>query len=247
MLVDQSPAHCRHYIDNGRPETKALAFGSLADCYILEPLTFYEKFVVGPDVHKNTKVWKEFVAENPDKTVIKPDELAAVIAIYNKISASPSMRLLSDGFSQTVCIWIDEPTGLLCKSRQDYLNLNISLITDLKTTQSANPKWFSKDIAKYKYHCQAAFYIDGLIKLTKDDSWSFAFFAVEKTEPFISSGFQLGDNSIEVGRLWYRKAIEAYAKCLETNDWPPYCESIEMIDIPKWDLEQAGFGPHNLR
>jgi len=245
MLVDLSPAHCKHYIEHGRPETKALAFGSLADCYILEPLRFYDKYIVGPEEHKNTKIWKQFVADNPNKEAIKQADLDACIAIYNKISVSPSMRLLSGGFSQTVCLWIDEPTGLLCKSRQDYLNLNICLITDLKTTQSSNPFWFSKDIYKYKYHTQAAFYIDGMMIATKEPEWAFAFFCVEKVEPFVNSAFQLGEKSIEAGRVMYRKALDKYADCLKTGQWPPYQEEITMIEIPAWELDKLGMGKHN--
>jgi len=247
ILTDQSPAHALHYINHGRPETKALAFGSLADMYILEPLLFFKNYVVGPDARRNSNIWKQFVAENPDKEVIKPDDMAAAIAIYNKISQSHAMRLLSGGVSQVVAIWEDEETGLLCKSRMDYLNTDINLITDLKTTQSSKPESFSRDIDKYKYHMQSAFYTDGMIKATGETDWAFAFFAVEKVEPYVASAFQLGDLSIEIGREMYRKAITKYAECLKTNEWPEYCSQVEMIDVPKWVLERSGYGQHNAR
>lgn len=246
IFVDQSPAHAKYYRENGRESTQALAFGSLADCYILEPTLFFKKYVVGPDARGNSNVRRDFVASQPpEMTVIKPKDMEAVIAIYNKISLSPAMRLLSGGISQTVMIWKDEPTGLLCKSRQDYLNTSINLITDLKTTASAKPEHFSKDIFKYKYNMQAAFYIDGAIAITKEEEWSFAFFTVEKVEPYVSSAFQLGDMSIDVGRKMYRGALDLYAKCLEADSWPAYCEEIEMIDIPKWALESHGHGRYN--
>ena len=96
------------------------------------------------------------------------------------------MRLLTGGVSQVVAIWIDEKTGLKCKSRMDYLNESIPMITDLKTTKSANPELFAKDIFKYKYYQQAGFYVDGYIAATQCKyDCCFAFFAVEKTEPFV--------------------------------------------------------------
>ena len=248
ILTDQSPAHCKYYIDHGRESTKALAFGSAADCYILEPTLFAKKYVTGPDARRNSKEWKEFAATVPEgMEILKPDDMADIISIYNKISGSHAMRLLEGGVSQVVAIWIDEITGLKCKSRMDYLNESIPMITDLKTTKSANPELFAKDIYKYKYYQQAAFYIDGYIAATKcEHDCCFAFFAVEKTGPFVHSALELGPKSIEAGRISYRKAIDEYAKCLKEDKWPQYLEQISMIEMPKWALEFAGLGQHNL-
>jgi exodeoxyribonuclease VIII len=246
IFTDQSPAHAKYYMDNGRPETAALSFGTLADCYILENDTFFDNYIVGPDARGNSNEWKDFVKANPDKTVIKQKDLDAAISIYNQISSSSGFRLLSGGVSQIVLVWIDEKTGLKCKARLDYVNFDQSIITDLKTTRSANPADFSRDIAKFKYHQQAGFYMDGFKHLAGEDGAIWCFFACEKVEPYVSSCFQLGERSVEAGRVQYRIALDAYSKCVEKNEWPPYCTTAQMIDIPQWALEAAGVGTHNV-
>ena len=247
ILSSQSPAHCKQYMTEGRPETKALSFGKAADCYILEPTLFAKQYVVGPDLNHNSKAWKEYkasVAEGVE--ILKQAEMDDIISIYNKISNSHGMRLLMGGKSQVVCIWEDKKTGLTCKSRWDYYNEDIPMITDLKTTISAEPEHFAKDIFKYGYYQQAAFYTDGY-KAVMGDKYDccFAFFTVEKVAPFVNSAFELGDKSLAAGRLAYRKALDLYKKCLDADCWPMYREQITLIEMPNWALSMAGVGEGN--
>jgi len=94
---------------------------------------------------------------------------------------------------------------------------------------------------------QAAFYVDGFIAVTQSKyDCCFAFFAVEKTAPFVNSAFELGCKSILAGQMAYRKALDLYAKCKADNNWPMYANEINMIEMPGWALEIAGVGPGNM-
>lgn len=249
ILNSQSPAHAWHYIQNGYPETKALAFGRAADCYILEPSLFAVKYIVGPDCRRNSNEWKDFEAKalaDGYEEVLKPEDMEAIREIYNVISKAAAFRLIRDGHSQVVCVWTDAPTGLLCKARLDHYHPQVPIITDFKTTQSVKPEDFARDVFKYGYYQQGAFYVDGLktvLGLPDDHDPCFAFFAVEKTPPYVCGAFELGAKSLEAGRLAYRKALAVYADCIATNEWPPYCDKITMLDMPNWALTAAGFGP----
>ena len=247
ILTDQSPAHAKWYMENGRPETPSLTFGSAVDCYLLEPQLFCKKYVTGPDCRRGTKEWKEFESTVPDGVeILKPEDMEKVIEIYNLVSQSEAIRVLHGGTSQVVLIWKDDPTGLICKARLDYLNEDIPMITDLKTTQSADPDRFARDVFKYKYFQQAAFYVDGYRQITniKYDCL-FAFFAVEKEKPYVHSAMELGPKSMEVGRMAYRQALNKYASCLKSGHWPPYLETIKIIEIPDWALVASGYTPYN--
>lgn len=247
-LIDQTPAHCKQYIEEGRPETGALFFGAAADCYILEPSLFAKKYAVGPDARRNSKIWKEFEASVEDGVIcLKPPEMADIISIANKVNESGAIRLIQGGQSQVVCIWQEPLTGLTCKARWDYWQEQIPMITDMKTTRSAAPDSFAKDIFKFGYYMQAAFYCDGYKFATGDDTDPcFAFFAAEKTPPFVCAAYELGDKSLLAGQMSYQKAIKRYAKCLETDEWPAYSEKITLIEMPSWALVAAGFGEDML-
>ena len=74
----QSPYHFwSNHLDPVRPErppTRPQEDGHIAHCAILEPDEFNHRYVVGPDVNRNTKAWKEFCEIHDDKTVIKPEQ-----------------------------------------------------------------------------------------------------------------------------------------------------------------------------
>jgi len=132
---------------------------------------------------------------------------------------------------------------LLCKARWDYYQEEIPMITDVKTTQSAKPENFARDIFTYGYYQQAAFYSDGYrIATGIDIDCCFALFVIEKTEPYVCSAYELGLKSIEAGRMAYRRALDTYAECVKNNYWPSYTEKITMIDIPNWAMSAAGIG-----
>jgi exodeoxyribonuclease VIII len=256
IMVDQSPAHAKWYAENGRPETQALAFGSAADCYILEPSLFAKKYVMmpkdedGKEYHKNTKVYKEFAKnQRPEvEGILKQSELEDIISISNCMEGSEAMALLRGGVSQLVLIWVDEPTGLTCKARLDYWNEQLHCITDLKTTRNAKPEEFAKDIFKFKYYQQAAFYLDGFCSATGEEiAPSFVFFATEKVEPYVHNALELGELSLTAGRASYRSALDRYAKCLKDDKWPMYREEVTMIEMPDWALAKVGVGSHEIR
>jgi len=248
ILSDQSPAHCRQYMDEGRPETQSLGFGRATDCYILEPALFEKQYVVGPDCRRGTNEWKDFEASvGPEMTILKPDEMDAIISIYNQVSKSQAMRLLEGGTAQVVAIWKDKKTDLLCKSRWDYFREDIPMITDLKTTRSAKPDEFARDVYKFGYYQQAAFYVEGYKNVVSDKhDCCFAIFAVEKVPPYVCCAYELGAKTLEAGRIAFRRALDLYAKCLEKDHWPAYEEKITMLDMPAWALTAAGLGPERM-
>lgn len=247
IITDQTPAHCKHYIDNGREDTASLFFGRAADCYILEPSLFNKKYTVGPDARRNSREWKDFESTVPEGVeILKPEEFGAILDLSVRVQESAALCLIQNGQSQVVCVWIDAKTGLLCKARFDYFQEQIPMITDMKTSRSAEPESFAKDIFKFCYYQQAAFYCDGWMAATGETyDPCYAFFVIEKEPPYVCSAFELGAKSLEAGRIAYRRALDIYAKCLQEDTWPAYFSStkVTMIDMPNWALAAAGFGP----
>jgi hypothetical protein len=63
----RSPLHCwdAMYGEQDDDDTKAKGVGTAAHAALLEPELFAERYIVGPDVSRNSNAWKDFVRANP--------------------------------------------------------------------------------------------------------------------------------------------------------------------------------------
>lgn len=244
------PAHAKQYIDEGRKDTPAMAMGRAIDAYLLEPLRFVNQFSVCPACDKRTKEGKTIFAEfestlKPGQEIISQDDYETCIQIYNAVSLSQAMRLISGGKSQVCAVWVDKETGLTCKARYDYYQPDIPMITDLKSTQDASPGGFGYDVFKYGYFQQAGFYCMGHEVLTGFDP-CFAIFAIEKEKPYVHSSFELGPKTIQAGKNAAQRALKKYKECIESGKWPLYADKIVMLDMPNFALEKFGVNQYQM-
>ena len=94
-------------------------------------------------------------------------------------------------------------TGILCRCRPDFWRED-DIIVDVKTTEDASPEEFSRSLAKWRYHVQAPFYMDGIELATGRRPKGFVFLVVEKKPPYAVAAYTLDPESIELGRSEYR-------------------------------------------
>lgn len=230
--ISKSPAHYyARYLAPNRPpsiQTSAMLFGSLVHTAVLEPYELSKRYGVCPP--RNTKAGKEAAAQmkaDGIEAITQSDwNTAAAVsdAVYDHPIAS---ELLSEGAPEQSFWWDDTKTGLRCKCRPDWLKSNGTII-DLKTTQDASPKGFAKSIANFRYHVQAAHYLQGL------DAERFIFIAVEKTYPFAVAVYELDGPTITEGLQLAARDLRRIAACRERNEWPGYSPEITTLSLPMW-------------
>jgi hypothetical protein len=106
---------------------------------------------------------------------------------------------------------------------------------DLKTTAEggAEPGQFAKSVHQYRYHVQAAFYLDGLAA-NGVEATDFAFIAVEKSRPNLVGAYWASKTMIDRGRMAYKRDLHTYKRCLDSGQWPGYSAAIEILDLPAW-------------
>ena len=121
----------------------------------------------------------------------------------------------------------------MCKIRPDKLPGN-GICVDIKTTDDASPEGFSKSCANYGYHIQAAFYLEGLTRITGEQHDTFVFIAVEKTPPYGIGVYYASHDFIAKGRELMGKALDIYSECLKTNLWPCYSAEAKELNLPRW-------------
>jgi hypothetical protein len=143
------------------------------------------------------------------------------------------------GWPELTLVWRDEDTGVMCRCRPDWLPRRIdgrrTVLCDYKSCLSADPEALGKAVENYGYHQQAAWYLDGAaaLGLAEPDA-PFVFIAQEKEPPNVVTYFEVDPDDLEVGRIMNRWALEQYAECKATNDWPPYSREITMVSRPPW-------------
>ena len=248
-LIGKSPLHFwSKYLDPKRvpsEPTPAMLLGTAIHAAVLEPESFANDYVVIPKFDRRTKEGKAdyeaFINEAAaGKAIISADDYATCVQIQANVRRHPAAQvLLTDGEPELSVYWRDEQTGVLCKCRPDWMNYKANAIVDVKSCEDASPAGFQKSIAKWGYHVQAAWYLDGLKAATGYAPKAFIFAAIEKTRPYATAFYYADDEMIEVGRQVYRERLDLYAGCLKQNLWPGYPAELQAISLPGWVMKAA--------
>ena len=244
-MFRQTPAHAHYKMTHPEEDTESLRLGDAVHVAILEPARFEREYIKSPKFDKRSNAGKaaaaEWIEKHGDQAAILPDEWDWACAMRDSVWAHPlaSELLKGAGQNEMTALWIDKETGLLCKARPDrFTNYRgWSVILDIKTTSDpATPEGFGRACAKYLYHWQAAFYLDGLNTLAAHKR-RWIHLVVEKEPPYCIALMELDDSALEEGRQQYRRALALYAECMKKNEWLGYPVGVEGMDIPRWAYE----------
>ncbi|MBB1074514.1 PD-(D/E)XK nuclease-like domain-containing protein [Rhodoferax sp. 4810] len=239
MLFERSPAHYMYGKTHPNESTPAKQLGTLIHLAVLELPEYNRRVVVAPAIDKRTKEGKAlFSAFNdsllPDSLVVTQAQHEIVSDIRTELNKNTYAQiLLNSGESEVTLTWTDDDTGLRCKARPDWLCNNLDVIVDLKTANDASAASFAKSAAKYKYHMQAAFYLDALKACGLGDR-AFIHIVTETEPPYGVALYQLDDDAIERGRERYKTAMRKLKHCMKTKDFPSYPMEIQPLSLPPW-------------
>ena len=160
-------------------------------------------------------MYAEFTKKNIFKDVVSESDFHIVEQVTMKLMKDSLVKgLLQNGEPEKIIQWYNKTYDVNCKGMLDYYRESADMIVDLKTTKDASYNGFMRSVKKYKYHKQAAFYLDA-VQATR-----FIIIAVEKTPPFNINVFELGDDMIDEGRDMYNHELEVYKYCEENDYWP---------------------------
>ena len=165
-------------------------------------------------------------------------DFAQIKAMSDAVLAHPvAGKLIDDSVGEAeVSLLADDPdTGVRLKARPDWSTERDGRLwlVDLKTTQTAEPRAFAKRAADYRYHLQAAWYVQ-VAALLVDPCAAFVFVAVEKEPPYLVSVTEWDGEAMTEGARLMREAIKTYALCKESDFWSGYPEGITPMYLPRW-------------
>ena len=248
--LDQFDISPLHYITSksaGFVASEPFQIGTLTHTAILEPHRFSDSYVLAPDCDKRSKDGKErwAIAEEKasleGKILVKEENLAHILAMRNAVKEhrSAAAALSSGGLVEPSLFAINSEFNVLMRARPDMLPKG-NAIVDVKTCQLGKGGYakFARSVANFRYHVQAAWYLD-ICKALGMDKSCFVFIVVEKEAPYAVATYELDSESVEAGRQEYRRNLEFFAKCLANDEWPGYSQNVEVINLPKWAIRQA--------
>lgn len=204
---------------------KAFYFGSLVHTLILEPHLFESDYIIMPqkfDLRKKEDKAKkaEFDATVGDRVVIEKESYETALLMSNEVLNHPNVpAILNGALIEKSLYWIDEDTGMLCKTRPDIWNEQIAVLCDLKTAADASIQSFLYEAKDYDYAMQAAMQIDGIFNLTGLLTEQYCFLVVPKEPPYKPYIYSLDANTIEYGRRVYKDGLKLAKICQEKNCW----------------------------
>ncbi len=249
----------KHYLQakNAPPQepTDAQRVGTVVHSAILE--NDHSGYVVRPATFPHTikgvttikpwdgragycKEWKEQV-EDSGKVPFSPEEKAnldgMIVSVKNHGMAN-SIIYGPGGRNEVCCFKKHTWTELLLKGRADRLTMDgdqKTVVVDVKTTGRGDgiKGKFSKEIDKWKYFQQSAFYQDLF------EASFFCFVVVEKEAPYAVACYSLDKESIQIGRDLNDKYLAKVRECRDTGVWPCYSEGLETIALSDWAKKKA--------
>lgn len=231
-LIARSPAHYAYR--SAHEPSRAMIIGSATHAAIFEPEVFAKQYMLLKDVtDRRSSAYKEAVKVHGEDNVLTGKEADAVAGMQAALQLNPHAQALlaASGWAEIAVFATDPVTGVLVKCKFDKLLTCLNSV-DLKTTQDLRD--FAKSVANYRYHVQQAFYSDVFEWATGLQLKSFDFLAVEKDAPNASRIFALDTPSVDYGRKLYRQALNVYAECLQSNEWPMPPGDTEYLTLPSW-------------
>lgn len=216
-----------HYAANAETvETPSIETGSAADRLLLSggPVLAY------PGPVRRGKEYEAFCEAHPDALIVTKKEAEQALGIAEAVTKCHDASRLLVGVHRETLFW--DFSGRPCRGTPDVRG--DGYITDLKTGETSDPRFFPFKVRRYAYHAQLAFYEQGCNLLGHDVSESYIV-AVEQAPPHVVTVYRLTPNLIELGdRLW-RLWFEQLMVCEASDAWPGYSQSIVDLDLPDDD------------
>lgn len=142
------------------------------------------------------------------------------------------------GMAERSLFWRDEQTGVMCRARPDWLPETVEgerlLVPDIKTITEVDPDSIAKSMANYSYPMQADFYETGIKALGIAQDVVFLFVFVRKTRPHLVQVVGVPEIDRMIAAAKNRRAIDLFAQCTKSGEWPEYNPGIAYIDTPGW-------------
>ena len=237
-LINTSPMHVRHAMDNPKKSTDAMEFGSALHSIILEKADNIELINFKSFGGKEAGILRRAAIDSGKIPMLahRKDEADIMVAALKKHPVAP--KLLANGDAEKSLFWQDKTNNIWCRARIDWMPKAGNIFTDYKTCASANPADIAKSIYNFGYFQQAEWYMRGIKALGICDNPQFAFIFQESKPPYDVIVVQLDPTALALGKILNDKASAIFSCAIKSDNWHGYCGDIETIGLPYFGEKQ---------
>ena len=231
-LFGKSPAHFAAALPD---ESSALDVGSAAHAMILG---VGREVIAYPGKVRRGKEWESFQADHPDALILTKAEFGRASRMAKAVGDNADARRVLNGVREQTMYW--EVSGRACRGTPDVRS--DTFITELKTGETSDPRFFPFKLRRFSYHAQLAWYSDGAVLAGHPDPKEHYVVAVEAAYPHVVTVFRITRDTIDQGRKMVRLWFERLLQCTAANEWPGYCQTVVDLDLPNENFEMLDAG-----
>lgn len=161
-----------------------------------------------------------------DAAIVTSQEVAEAERVAEAVHACEPAAALLRGAHEVRLEW--ETMGLPCAGTLDVLGAGF--VTDLKTSASSEPGWFTRQADRLAYHAQLSWYACGARAAGFPVEECYVV-AVETRAPFAVTPMRVTPATLRDGEKRWRLWMERLAGCLDVDEWPAYVQDIVELDV----------------
>lgn len=212
----------------GGEETDAMELGTAVHALLFgtAPVIAYAGKV------RRGKEYDQFVLDHPDYEILTGSAYGKANNMAEAVSNSALAMSVLKGTVETTILF--KFLGLECRVTPDVRGT--TYVTELKTTQSADPNVFIWHALRMHYHGQLAFQRQGCASMGLNIADAYIV-AVESTAPFLTTVLHVSARAMEAGEKLCHLWMERLRGCEDARVWPGYVESMIELDIPEAAVE----------
>lgn len=236
--IGRSPLHYAYRLVKADKDTGPKKTGRATHLAVFEPDQFRATCALWTGGVRRGKEWDAFRKKNPGRDILTEAENEKCLAIQKAVRADRIAHpYVSEGQGEVTMLWtamVEVGPLLQCKGRIDFDGA--TALVDLKSTRDASPDGFGREVWRYGYHVQAAWYSDAYYLATGIRK-PYVLVAVEVEAPHVVQVYRVPEVVLELGRETYRAWLEKLAICREESRWPGYADGELELTLPKWAVD----------
>lgn len=233
-ILDESPAQLRYNQQHPADPKKVFDLGHAVHEMVLG---VGMGLVVVEAEEWRTKAVKDEVAaiREAGQIPVKPSEHAKAAAMVESLLGHEDARafLEAPGRREVSALADLKVSGqtVRLRGRFDAL-LDAGVICDVKTSRTANPRRLPSHARDLRWDTQAADYRLLASLLDLGDDLPFVHLVVESEPPYLPAVYRLTPDDLATGHADVMHAIDTYAWCQRTDNWPGYPAGVLPLSLP---------------